>query len=144
MKVTPSSRQNHVSKIPLHNSLSPSLIISSQSVRGRSAHMTERAIQGPHWRNVQVSSRAIGLLWEFPTSFSFHASLRQEACIEATSISYLPSLCKTTTQTKLDTHRRRCGCLMTGSAALSIFIIIITAIIIAAGSHGHLHSPPHS
>lgn len=38
--------------------------------------------------------------------------------------------------------RRRCGCLMTDSAALStIIIIIIIMITISAGSHEHLHSP---
>lgn len=37
--------------------------------------------------------------------------------------------------------RRRCGCLMTDSAGLSIITLIIIIISIAAGSHEHLHSP---
>lgn len=44
------------------------------TAHGRFAHMNEQARGGPHWQNVQVSSPAIGLLWEFPTSFYSYAS----------------------------------------------------------------------
>lgn len=105
--------------------------------------MTEQATRGPHWRNVRVSSLAIGLLWEFPTSFYFYASLSQDAHTKPASINYIPPphiSAKPQQKQSATRIRRRCGCLMTDSAGLSIITLIIIIISIAAGSHEHLHS----
>lgn len=120
---------NRVSRITLHNGSHPTLIV---SVRARAAGEAARGSR-PHWRNVQVSPRAIGLLWEFPTSFSpFCASVQRHA--------------RDTEIDRTAARSRRCGASTARSAALSstfiIVIIIINRLSLPAGSHERLHAPP--
>lgn len=77
-----------------------------------------------------MSPRAIGLLWEFPTSFfPFCASVQRHA--------------RDTEIDRTAARSRCCGASAARSATLSsTFIIVINRLSLPAGSHERLHAPP--
>lgn len=134
--------QNHVSKITLHNSFSPTLIISNLSARcrGRARPLCAR-LTGHAGTALAECAGVIARYWitvgiPYVIFFLciFHKTHARNQNRSITPFSVKP-------QHKHNTIRirRRCGCLMTDSAALSIIIII--SITITAGSHEHLRGP---
>lgn len=142
----------HVSNITLHNNVSPTLIIPSRSARrrgGRARPSTlcaqERARSRPREEAAPCAGAAIGLLWEFPTSYlpppqtcllflciSFsidpnhsypptpqtHKHTRNLLPAHARPrVNAKPQQKRSDTRTRR--RRRRCGCLMTDSASSS-------------------------